>query len=883
MRQIWPLHPQPQPDELLSSWLMRIIMAYGMAPHTFCASQWPRRPIWNRDIDRCADRVVVEKLSKRTGQPLSRVNDMLLCSLVGSVFQKLPPGGIVPWLLSIGVYHRIRRLHGLQYCPVCLAVGAKPYYRKSWRLAFYTVCPVHHLPLQDSCIYCDEPVMPHRVPVSKEVLTICHACGRSLMKVNEVEIPGCWISSAEHIQCVVMKAIECGWVQIASETRVRVLSYLAGLRYLVRLLISGNPASRLRTIIAKRFDMGSLNQRPLQKGKVFECTRVSERLTAMGGLGYMMHNWPYQFVDICKEASIRYSDLFRTNTAPPNWLKEVAREKLFNVNQRPGIRKKVRPVSGFYIPNAMVNFKNYDWMKKCDKELLCKACVSWYRARRNSGIKPRTINRDLLCVYGFISYVEDVPWNCGVKDIDQWHLEIGQVRKLRPETQKTYLSALRSFLLHLGHQRWFRRNVHVSVLPAVLDSHLIPYAIDLTTLEENEAWDVTELQEISVRYESTCEEQCCPPYAFAANIRQVRRQHTHCDCCGRVIAKAQRVFEGLAYCSACYARKFRAVPCARCGKTVRILGDQKFSLCKQCKTLDRECIRCGKPVPRAGLTLDCGVACPSCAKHYKPPGRCANCGKVTIYLARDFKLGFYEPVCNSCRGKDNKTCAQCGKYRAVFKRLVNGKSLCRRCVDEGDSPFLCPLCGQEGKRHSAKKCEACYWLGRYESLLKQGLSRLNTQWVRGGLVGYADELKSQVGEKRAALRLKKYTPFFQVVDGVCDKATGTLDLDRLFEALGDGGLGPWRYVWRHLSRHGWVPYINSREVEAARQKAICRRILLNASGQWYGTLLEDFWQSLLEENRRWVVKGWEKGMRYSPRTVAMYLQAANRAIVNSGV
>ncbi len=32
----WPLHPAPQDDETLSSWLTRLAVAYEMAPIAFC-------------------------------------------------------------------------------------------------------------------------------------------------------------------------------------------------------------------------------------------------------------------------------------------------------------------------------------------------------------------------------------------------------------------------------------------------------------------------------------------------------------------------------------------------------------------------------------------------------------------------------------------------------------------------------------------------------------------------------------------------------------------------------------------------------------------------------------------------------------------------------
>ncbi|WP_321150951.1 TniQ family protein [Aeromonas jandaei] len=52
---------------------------------------------------------------------------------------------------------------GMQYCPLCLGEDKEPYYRLSWRLAFYTFCPRHQTLLLDRCHACGAPVAFHRI------------------------------------------------------------------------------------------------------------------------------------------------------------------------------------------------------------------------------------------------------------------------------------------------------------------------------------------------------------------------------------------------------------------------------------------------------------------------------------------------------------------------------------------------------------------------------------------------------------------------------------------------------------------------------------------------------------------------------------------------
>src|SRR5439155_996999 len=70
---LWPLHGKPYPDELLSSWLMRLIRAYGADSHRFCAHVWPGRPAWSRDIDQGRDAAILRVLTAKTATHPTRV------------------------------------------------------------------------------------------------------------------------------------------------------------------------------------------------------------------------------------------------------------------------------------------------------------------------------------------------------------------------------------------------------------------------------------------------------------------------------------------------------------------------------------------------------------------------------------------------------------------------------------------------------------------------------------------------------------------------------------------------------------------------------------------------------------------------------------------
>lgn len=66
--QLWLYHPSPLPDELLSSWLVRISHGHEMKLQTFFrVSLGKGQEIWTRDIDRQAPEWLLHALSEHTG------------------------------------------------------------------------------------------------------------------------------------------------------------------------------------------------------------------------------------------------------------------------------------------------------------------------------------------------------------------------------------------------------------------------------------------------------------------------------------------------------------------------------------------------------------------------------------------------------------------------------------------------------------------------------------------------------------------------------------------------------------------------------------------------------------------------------------------------
>ncbi len=104
--------------------------------------------MWSASLDLKKSISVTEQLQK--GADVSP-KQLRLMTLPGNF-----PNQLVLPLRSLA---RRKRSTWLQFCPVCLADGAHPYFRREWRLSTRLTCEIHATRLRDRCPSCNQPVI----------------------------------------------------------------------------------------------------------------------------------------------------------------------------------------------------------------------------------------------------------------------------------------------------------------------------------------------------------------------------------------------------------------------------------------------------------------------------------------------------------------------------------------------------------------------------------------------------------------------------------------------------------------------------------------------------------------------------------------------------
>ena len=113
--------------------------------------------------------------------PDVRWHDATLAPVIGSLHANAcAPRGSWRWASTIGGRNRLRR-GGLAFCPACLGEDPTAYFRRTWRLAWHTLCEHHDAVLTDRCPRCGAPAEPHRLEAVDVTLDTCATCKHTLV------------------------------------------------------------------------------------------------------------------------------------------------------------------------------------------------------------------------------------------------------------------------------------------------------------------------------------------------------------------------------------------------------------------------------------------------------------------------------------------------------------------------------------------------------------------------------------------------------------------------------------------------------------------------------------------------------------------------------
>lgn len=311
---LWPVHLKPFEDELLSSWLVRLVRANIMSYRTFFELVLPKKTDRNKDIDRSADIETLRLFAAKTGTSIERAYQTTLRTYEGFIYERHNSQGSINWIMPIGIHGGAKMRYGLQCCPLCLLEG-EPYFRRRWRLAFVTVCVSHGNMLIDRCPECGDAISFYKTPVDKDSITLCKRCGYDLRGF----CPDIASDRLLNIQKRLLDAADKGWIMLAGHGPIYSQLFFKVLHQIARLLVIGKQARRFRKIVQQEVGLQQLEGIFAKSSSHIEHLRVNDRSVLTEAATWLLDDWPKRLVRICKVCRLRKTGLTRNMPCIPFW------------------------------------------------------------------------------------------------------------------------------------------------------------------------------------------------------------------------------------------------------------------------------------------------------------------------------------------------------------------------------------------------------------------------------------------------------------------------------------------------------------------------------------------------------------------------------------
>lgn len=309
----WPILVNIEPDEILSSWLIRIAVAHGCDPISLSNYLWGNWRCWTIDIDRGIPKKHLETLSFFTCIPSKNINlTSLSYAIKAFTGTNQLTHAYCPFVIPLGSSNR-KRHSGFQFCPQCLKEDTNPYYRIHWRIAWNVCCLTHHCLLLDKCPCCNELVEPHLINVQTQNMNYCVHCNFDLSRA----ITSKTSPALELIQNEAIKTVNDGQNNWSTYT-VSSTHWFKLLRYFISLLRKARkyPSSNLSKYIRNLGINSNLIDRP-KTGLAFELLPINERIQFLEAAGLMMKLAADTFEKPCFEFQLTQRTFLINKQLPP--------------------------------------------------------------------------------------------------------------------------------------------------------------------------------------------------------------------------------------------------------------------------------------------------------------------------------------------------------------------------------------------------------------------------------------------------------------------------------------------------------------------------------------------------------------------------------------
>ena len=321
MPTLLPSRPAPQRDEALSSWLARVVRANALGSHSlFTLALGGRHNVLSQDIDCHLPRRALDGLAALLARERREIEARTLFRYIVKFVPFDATSRTRRWVLSFAERNRVPTNYWMQYCVECLRADAIPYFRREWRLALITACPVHRIRLRDRCS-CGAPIeylSPQADAMRSVRIPKLSVCPRCLADLRDVDSPNVEVDRrTSRFEKSLLRSVDRGYAPerggpIYVQQLLQVLFILFG-------QLRRSPG--LQRLVSACLGVNDRSKFLCNGGGAvpFERWSVERRHIAMRWAAMMLERWPSHFVRLCRQNKVWSYALWGDYDFVPFW------------------------------------------------------------------------------------------------------------------------------------------------------------------------------------------------------------------------------------------------------------------------------------------------------------------------------------------------------------------------------------------------------------------------------------------------------------------------------------------------------------------------------------------------------------------------------------
>jgi len=301
--------PKPLPNELFSSWFVRMAYAHKTHPRTF-EHLYLNLPqdLFSKNIDVALDKETINIILKKCVHEVD-IRSLTLQTYNTYLQEKIIPNGLNKFITP------------LRYCPACLREDKIPYFRKEWKITFFTICQQHRCFLYDACPQCNTRLNISQMYHNVRPYTFCNKCGFDLTKAKIQHVHYKYQHSLQYTK-ILFEILEKGYVQLGS-TPIYSFYFFDVMAQLSKIILKHGKLQFIEEFISIRTLRSWKNLKLKNIAPAYTQIGIKDQFVLFGSIVAIFLNYPYNIRDYIATNQLTHWQTTRDMAYLPFWFETL--------------------------------------------------------------------------------------------------------------------------------------------------------------------------------------------------------------------------------------------------------------------------------------------------------------------------------------------------------------------------------------------------------------------------------------------------------------------------------------------------------------------------------------------------------------------------------